>query len=258
MKLPMTVEWQKEFIEKEIRNLALAKAAAKGDSGTVKDIEKLIGKAEEKIKKLDNSDKKDSQIVPFEELGVDQLFIDEAHNFKGLPVVSTQARKTKGLVQGDSQRALDMEMKTQYVQSLHGGNRGVVFATGTPLANAPVVEAYVMLRYLAPHALEECMINSFDDFVTAFGRIETQTEFKNDGKTFEEVQRVTAFVNVPEMMKLFKSVVDIVNSDQIKVPRPELKLEAVPVQMSEAQEKIMEMFPQYVCAKHKERTLSIK
>lgn len=241
MKLPLTPELQKQYLQQEIRRLTEAKLAAKGEKGTVKDIEKLIAKSEDKIKKLDNSESKDDNIVPFEELGVDQLFVDEAHNFKGLPVVSTQARNTKGLQQGDSQRALDMEMKATYIQSLHGGKRGVVFATGTPLSNAPVVEAYVMLRYLAPYALEEQNIKNFDDFVSTFGRIETESEFDPSGKTTKEVQRVSAFVNIPEMMRLFKSVVDIVNSDQIKVKRPKMKLEAVPVPMSTMQEKVMEM-----------------
>ena len=240
-KLPMTEKWQKDYLEREVRRLTDAKLAAKGDKASAKDIEKMIVRAKEKIKKLDSSDKKDSEIVPFEELGVDQLFVDEAHNFKGLPIVSSQARKVKGLAQGDSQRALDMEMKTQYVQSLHDGKRGVVFATGTPLSNAPVVEAYVNLRYLAPWALEEQGISSFDDFVNTFGRIETESEFGIDGKSTKEVQRVTAFVNIPEMMRLFKSVVDIVNSDQIKVKRPKMVMEAVPVQMSDAQAAIMEM-----------------
>lgn len=240
-KLPMTVEWQKQFIQREIGRLVEAKLAAKGDSGTVKDIERMVAKAKEKIKKLDSSDKKDSEIVPFEELGVDQLFVDEAHNFKGLPVMSMQARKTKGLQQNDSQRALDMEMKATYVQSLHGGRRGVVFATGTPLSNAPVVEAYVMLRYLSPWAMEEQNVNNFDDFVNTFGNIETVTAFGTDGKSTHEEQRITSFVNIPEMMRLFKGVVDIVNSDQIKVPRPAQKMEPVAVPMSDAQAKIMEM-----------------
>mgnify|MGYP003402304187 CR=1 FL=1 len=240
-KLPMTRQWQVDYLEREVRRLVEAKLAAKGDSGTVKDIEKMIAKAREKIESLSNDDKKDKEIVPFEELGVDQLFVDEAHNFKGLPVVSAQARKTKGLAQGDSQRALDMEMKTQYVQSLHGDRRGVVFATGTPLSNAPVVEAYVMLRYLAPWALEEAGVRNFDDFVNTFGRIETESEFDLSGRSTKEVQRVTAFLNIPEMMRLFKSVVDIVNSDQIQVKRPTPKLIPVPVKMSRAQEVIMEM-----------------
>lgn len=240
-KLPMTKEWQENFLESEIMRLTDAKLAAKGDSQTVKKIEQMIKSAEERIKKLDNSEEKDNEIVPFEELGVDQLFVDEAHNFKGLPIVSGQARKTKGLAQGDSQRALDMEMKTTYIQSLHGGKRGVVFATGTPLSNAPVVEAYVMLRYLAPWALQEQGVKNFDDFVNTFGKIETVSEFNMDGKTTKDIQRVTAFVNIPEMMRLFKGTVDIVNSDQIKVKRPERKLEAVPVPMSEAQAAIMEM-----------------
>ncbi len=240
-KLPMTKAWQKQYLEKQVQELADAKLAAKGDKGTVKDIEAIIKKVEAKIGKLDNSDKKDEQIVPFEELGVDQLFIDEAHNFKGLPIVSSQARNVKGLDQGNSQRALDMEMKALYVQSLHGGKRGVVFATGTPLSNAPVVEAYGMLRFLAPYALEEQGIRHFDDFVNTFGSITTESEFGIDGKTTKEVSRITSFVNIPEMMRLFRSVVDIVNSDQIKVKRPKEKLIPVPVKMDDAQAKVMGM-----------------
>lgn len=240
-KLPMTKEWQKQYLGSQVQKLTDAKLAASSDKNTAKDIQKIITKVEARIDKLDNSQEKDDQIVPFEELGVDQLFIDEAHNFKGLPIVSSQARNVKGLDQGDSQRALDMEMKALYVQSLHGGKRGVVFATGTPLSNAPVVEAYVMLRYLAPYALEEQGIKHFDDFVNTFGNITTESEFSIDGKSTKEVSRVTSFVNIPEMMRLFKSIVDIVNSDQIKVKRPAQKLIPVPVAMDDAQAKIMKM-----------------
>lgn len=241
-KLAMSDEYQKEFMEAQRRDLVEAIAAMReaGEKISVDQATKKLERLEAKLKKLANAENHDSQIVPFEELGVDQLFVDEAHNFKGMPITTRQGR-TGGLSQGDSQRAEDMQMKTQYVQSLHGGDRGVVFATGTPLSNAPVVEAYVMLKYLVPNKLDEQGLKHFDDFVDAFGRITTESEFSTDGKTVKEKDKVSAFVNIPELMKLLRSAVDIVNSDQLDIPRPKPKYRMIDVDMSPAQEQIMEM-----------------
>lgn len=241
-KLAMSDEYQKEFMEAQRKDLIEAIAAMReaGEKISVDQATKKLERLEAKLKKLANAENHDSQIVPFEELGVDQLFVDEAHNFKGMPITTRQGR-TGGLSQGDSQRAEDMLMKTQYVQSLHGGDRGVVFATGTPLSNAPVVEAYVMLKYLVPNKLDEQGLKHFDDFVDAFGRITTESEFSTDGKTVKEKDKVSAFVNIPELMKLLRSAVDIVNSDQLDIPRPKPKYRMIDVDMSPAQEQIMEM-----------------
>lgn len=241
-KLALSDRYQKEFIEAQRQDLIGAIAAMReaGERVSVDQATKKLERLEAKLEQLANAENHDSQIVPFEELGVDQLFVDEAHNFKGMPVTTRQGR-TGGLSQGDSQRAVDMQMKTQYVQSLHGGDRGVVFATGTPLSNAPVVEAYVMLKYLAPNKLEEQGLKHFDDFVDAFGRITTESEFSLDGKSVKEKEKVSAFVNIPELMKLLRSVVDIVNPDQLDIPRPKPKYRMIDVDMSPAQESIMEM-----------------
>ena len=241
-KLAMSDEYQKEFVKAQRRGLIEAIAAMReaGEKISVDQATKKLERLEAKLEQLANAENHDSQIVPFEELGVDQLFVDEAHNFKGMPITTRQGR-TGGLSQGDSQRAVDMQMKTQYVQSLHGGDRGVVFATGTPLSNAPVVEAYVMLKYLAPNKLEEQGLKHFDDFVDAFGRITTESEFSLDGKTVKEKEKVSAFVNIPELMKLLRSVVDIVNPDQLDIPRPKPKYHMIDVDMTPAQETIMEM-----------------
>lgn len=241
-KLAMSDEYQKEFMEAQRKDLIEAITAMReaGEKISVDQATKKLERLEAKLKKLANAENHDSQIVPFEELGVDQLFVDEAHNFKGMPITTRQGR-TGGLSQGDSQRAEDMLMKTQYVQSLHGGDRGVVFATGTPLSNAPVVEAYVMLKYLVPNKLDEQGLKHFDDFVDAFGRITTESEFSTDGKTVKEKDKVSAFVNIPELMKLLRSAVDIVNSDQLDIPRPKPKYHMIDVDMSPAQEQIMEM-----------------
>lgn len=240
-KLGMSRQYQENFLNQQKLDMKAAIDAMKeaGDRISVKQGERMLARLEENLKKLGNAEGKDAEIVPFEELGVDQLFVDEAHNFKGMPITTRQGR-TGGLQQGDSQRAEDMHMKTQYVQSLHGGTRGVVFATGTPLSNAPVVEAYVMLKYLAPNKLAEQGLSHFDDFVDAFGRITTETEFKEDGKTTKEKDKISAFVNIPDFMKLFKSVVDIVNSDQLDIPRPKPKYHMIDVDMSDAQRIVME------------------
>ena len=240
-KLAMSDEYQKEFIEAQRRDLIEAIAAMReaGEKISVDQATKKLERLEAKLEQLANAENHDSQIVPFEELGVDQLFVDEAHNFKGMPITTRQGR-TGGLSQGDSQRAVDMQMKTQYVQSLHGGDRGVVFATGTPLSNAPVVEAYVMLKYLAPNKLEEQGLKHFDDFVDAFGRITTESIFSEDGKSVKEKDMISGFVNIPELMKLFRSVVDIVNQDQLDIPRPKPKYHMIDVDMTEAQKTVME------------------
>lgn len=241
-KLAMSDGYQKKFIEEQVRDLkgTIDAMRAAGAKISVDQANKELKKLEEKLKNLANAESHDSKIVPFEELGVDQLFVDEAHNFKGLSVKTRQER-TGGLQQVDSQCATDMEMKTQYIQSLHGGDRGVVFATGTPLSNAPVVEAYVMLRYLAPNRLKEQGLWHFDDFVDAFGRITTESDLSPDGKTWKEQQKVSAFVNIPELMQLLRSAVDIVNADQLDIPRPKPKYHMVGVEMTPAQEAIMEM-----------------
>jgi len=241
-KLAMSDEYQKEFLDAQRRDMEQIIEAMRdgGDKISVDKANKMLGKLTEKIDHLVNAENHDSQIVPFEELGVDQLFVDEAHNFKGLPITTRQG-KIKGLQQGDSQRAEDMLMKTQYVQSLHGSDRGVVFATGTPLSNAPVLEAYVMLKYLAPRKLEEQGLTRFDDFVDSFGRITRETVPDESGKSFKEQDMITSWVNIPEMMKLFKSAVDIVNPDQLDIPRPKPKYHMIGVDMSPAQEAIMEM-----------------
>ena len=240
-KLGMSDEYQKEFIEAQKRDLEEAIAAMReaGERISVDQATKKLERLKAKLEQLANAENHDSQIVPFEELGVDQLFVDEAHNFKGMPITTRQGR-TGGLSQGDSQRAVDMQMKTQYVQSLHGGDRGVVFATGTPLSNAPVVEAYVMLKYLAPGKLEEQGLTHFDDFVDAFGRITTESIFSEDGKSVKEKDMISGFVNIPELMKLFRSVVDIVNQDQLDIPRPKPKYHMIDVGMTEAQRTVME------------------
>ena len=240
-KLGMSREYQTEYANRQLADLErmIDELNESGDRITLKKAEKMKAKKEQEIEKLQNSEAKDNEIVPFEELGVDQLFVDEAHNFKGLPIMTRQGR-TGGLSSGDSQRAVDMEMKTEYVQSLHGGDRGVVFATGTPLSNAPAVESYVFLRYLAPKLLKEQGLWQFDDFIDTFGRITTETEFCEDGKTTKEKDKISAFVNIPELMRLFKSRVDIVNADQLDIKRPTPKYEMIDIDMTPTQEAIME------------------
>ena len=240
-KLGMSAAYQKQYAEERMKDLDLAigELREQGDRISVKKAEKMKARLAENLKKLQDSEGKDAQIVPFEELGVDQLFVDEAHNFKGLEITTRQGR-VGGLQQGDSQRATDMEMKCEYVQSLHGGDRGVVFATGTPLSNAPAVESYVMLRYLAPKALKEQGLWHFDDFIDSFGRITTETEFGVDGKTPKEKDKISAFVNIPELMRLFKSRVDIVNADQLDIPRPKPKYHMIDVEMTPVQAAVME------------------
>ena len=245
-KLPMSPDYQTRYYDNMLAEMEQAIAMAQEEQGdkspTVKELEKKFKRAKEKVERNKKKllEKKDANIVPFEELGIDQIFVDEAHNYKGLPVVTSQGN-VKGLQQGESSRAEDMEMKCDYIQSLRGGNRGVVFASGTSLSNAPVLEAYTILRFLAKDRLAEQGLSNFDQFVNQFGTIETVDKLSQGGTDTKESVEVTGLNNAPEMMRLFKSVVNIVNSEDLDLPRPSRKLMPVQVQMTDAQKTVMHM-----------------
>lgn len=245
-KLAMGAEYQRQYYEDMLENFELAyeaarEAAGKGDE-TVKEMEKRLLRLRERVEKkqaaLESS--KDSKIIPFEELGVDQIFVDEAHNYKGLSVATSQGR-VKGLSQGESSRAEDMEMKCDYIQSLRGDGQGCVFASGTSLSNAPVLEAYGILRFLAKRTLDEQGMKFFDAFVSQFGTVESVDKMDMGGTGTKEAVEVTGLRNAPELMRLFKSVVDIVNSEDLKLPRPSKNLIPVKVNLTPMQRVVMHM-----------------
>lgn len=219
-RIPLSSETQEGVIKGELRDLALAieQQRREGDSRIVKSLERAKKKLEGKLKELAASEKKDDGLT-FEELGVDRLFVDEAHYFKNLFYVSKMTR-IAGLPQTASQRAFDMFLKVLHVQRLNGGG-GVVFATGTPIANS-VAEMFTMQRYLQMAALKALHVDHFDSWAATFGEPVTAMELSPDGSGYRLNTRFARFINVPELMQQFRQVADIRTQAMLKLPVPEL------------------------------------
>jgi N12 class adenine-specific DNA methylase len=193
--------------------------AKKKGSRIVKDLEKKKDRLKTRIQQLSAQEKKDT-MLSFEELGVDYLFIDEAHNFKGLPIYSSRER-VAGLQQSASQRAVDMEMKCRYINGLHGGKRGVCFATGTPISNS-ISEVYVMLRFLAPDVLRHHGIKAFDDWANTFGEVVNAIEVTPTGEGYRVHPRFARFQNVGELMRLMLAFTDVKLRRHLQIKTPPL------------------------------------
>jgi len=222
-RIGMSPAAQAEYIRKEIKEIEDAilsareqegeqerprwgRAAKKKGSKIVKQLEKTKDRLSAKMQKLAAREKKDT-MLSFEELGVDYLFVDEAHNFKGLPIYTSRER-VAGLQQSSSQRAVDMEMKCNYINNLHGGKRGVVFATGTPVSNS-ISEVYVLLRFLAPDILRRHGIKAFDDWGNTFGEVINAVEVTPTGDGYRVHPRFAKFQNVGELMRMMLSFTDV-------------------------------------------------
>jgi N12 class adenine-specific DNA methylase/adenine-specific DNA methylase len=220
-KIPVSRETQEEFIRAELRELSLAieEQRKQENSSIVKSLERAKKKLESKLKSLAATDKKDGGLT-FEELGVDRLFVDEAHYFKNLFYVSKMTR-IAGLPATASQRAFDMFLKVQHVQRMNSGG-GVVFATGTPIANS-VAEMFTMQRYLQMSALKALQIEHFDSWAATFGEPVTAMELSPDGSGYRLHTRFARFINVPELMQQFRQVADIQTQKLLKLPVPELR-----------------------------------
>jgi N12 class adenine-specific DNA methylase len=231
--LPVSDEYFNRFLNKQMSELDDAIGVAKDEKDdnrrVVKELEKAKKRLEVRIKERADRDSKDSTLT-FEELGVDQLFVDEADLYKNLAYV-TKMNRIAGLPNADSNRALDMFLKTRYLQEKSGG-RGVVFATGTPISNS-LAEMYTMLRYLAPDMLEERKVNHFDSWASNFAESVTSLELSPDGAGYRMNTRFAKFINLPELLQMFHTVADVQTADMLKLPRPELhggrpSIEAVP------------------------------
>ena len=221
-KIPVARATQEEFIKGELRELALAiEQQRKEDQGSriVKSLERAKKRLEGKLKELAANERKDDTLT-FEELGVDRLFVDEAHCFKNLFYVSKMTR-IAGLPQTASQRAFDMFLKVLHIQRMNGGG-GVVFATGTPIANS-VAEMFTMQRYLQIAALKALQIDHFDSWAATFGEPVTAMELSPDGSGYRLHTRFARFINVPELMQQFRQVADIQTQAMLKLPVPELR-----------------------------------
>jgi N12 class adenine-specific DNA methylase/TolA-binding protein len=220
-KIPVSRKTQEEFINAELRELSLAveQQRQNGDSRIVKQLERAKKKLESKLKELAANEKKDDSLT-FEELGVDRLFVDEAHYFKNLFYVSKMTR-IAGLPATASQRAFDMFLKVLHVQRMNSG-AGVVFATGTPIANS-VAEMFTMQRYLQMGALRTLKVDHFDSWAATFGEPVSAMELAPDGSGYRLNTRFARFINVPELMQQFRQVADIQTQKMLKLPVPEMR-----------------------------------
>jgi N12 class adenine-specific DNA methylase len=221
-KIPMSDESKQEFFQQQIAELETAileQKAGKQNSRIVKQLECAKKRLEARLKLLAAEEKKDNTLT-FEELGVDRLFVDEAHYFKNLFYVSKMTR-IAGLPQTASERAFDMFLKTQYVQKVNRGG-GVVFATGTPIANS-VAEMFTMQRYLQMEALHKQRLSHFDAWAGTFGEPVTGMELSPDGAGYRLHTRFARFINVPELMQIFCQTADIQTADTLKLPIPQIQ-----------------------------------
>lgn len=220
-KIPVSRETQEEFIKAELRELCLSieEQRKQNNPRIVKSLERAKKKLEGKLKELAANEKKDDTIT-FEELGVDRLFVDEAHYFKNLFYVSKMTR-IAGLPATASQRAFDMFLKVLHIQRMNAGG-GVVFATGTPIANS-VAEMFTMQRYLQLTALKALKVDHFDSWAATFGEPVTAMELSPDGSGYRLNTRFARFLNVPELMQQFRQVADIQTQKMLKLPVPELR-----------------------------------
>ena len=221
--LPVSDEHLNRFVEKQLAELDTEISEAKDSQGDsrriVKELEKAKKRLAVRLKKRANTDAKDKTLT-FEELGVDQLFVDEADLYKNLGY-ATKMTRIAGLPNSDSNRAFDMFLKTRYLQERSGG-RGVVFATGTPISNT-LAEMYTMLRYLAPDMLAERKVEHFDSWAANFAESVTSLELAPDGAGYRMHTRFAKFINLPELLTVFRSVGDVQTADMLKLPQPELE-----------------------------------
>jgi N12 class adenine-specific DNA methylase/SAM-dependent methyltransferase len=220
-RIPLSHETQVRFFQEQLEELDKIKREHTGDENRrlVKEIEKAKKRLEAKLQSLAAEHKKDNTLT-FEELGVDRLFVDEAHYFKNLFYVSKMTR-IAGLPQTASERAFDMYLKVRHVQSVNNGG-GVVFATGTPIANS-MAEMFTMQRYLQPQALQKHNLHHFDGWAATFGEPVTAMELSPDGAGYRLNTRFARFVNVPELMQIFRQTADVQTAQMLNLPRPKLE-----------------------------------
>jgi len=238
-KLAMSTEWQEDFLQQQVDDLADGIAEMKEQSGermTVKQMEKTRKSLQVKIQKLNEQDRKDGMLT-FEELGVDLLFVDEADLYKNLMIV-TKMRNVAGIGQSDAQKASDLFMKTRYLDQLTG-RRGVVFATGTPVSNT-MAEMYTMQRYLQYDTLVEHGLEHFDCWASTFGETVTAMELAPEGTGFRMKTRFARFYNLPELMSMFREVADIQTADMLNLPTPKVTYHIVAAKPSEQQQEMVQ------------------
>ena len=237
-KIPMSKERQEKILQKQINDLTLGINDLKNNDGeyySIKQLEKSQAKLEEKLKRLNDQSRKDD-VITFEQLGCDRIFIDEAHYFKNL-FLFTKMRNVGGIAQTEAQKSSDLFMKCQYLDELTGG-KGIVFATGTPVSNS-MVEMYTMQRYLQYKALEERNLLQFDSWASTFGETVTAIELAPEGTGYRAKTRFAKFYNLPELMSMFKEVADIQTAETLNLPVPKAIFKTITVKPSDIQKEMV-------------------
>ena len=238
-KIPMSKEYQVRHIQDQIDDIVSfidENKRNRGENFTVKQLEKTKKKLLVRLEKLNDDFKKDD-VITFEELGVDKLFIDEAHNYKNL-FLHTKMRNVAGIGQSEAFKSSDMYMKCRYMDEMTDG-KGVVFATGTPISNS-MTELYTMQRYLQYDDLKARGLEHFDAWASTFGETENTFELSPEGTGYRQKTRFSKFYNLPELMSMFKEVADIKTSDMLNLPVPEANFEVIKTKPTEEQKDILE------------------
>ncbi|WP_425464458.1 SNF2-related protein [Paenibacillus oralis] len=243
-KIPISRERQEQILQDEIRNVSRMinqMKKEKGDNWSIKQMVVFENNLKSRLERLINESKKDD-LLTFEQLGVDMLFVDEAHAYKNC-FTFTKMRNVAGIGKSSSQRATDMLLKCQYLQEMNQG-RGVVFATGTPISNS-MSEMYVMQRFLQPNLLQKLGLNFFDNWAATFGEVVSSLEITPEGSGYRMKSRFAKFHNLPELMSMFRLVADIKTADMLKLPVPRLEGDKASIVVSERshyQEQMMDEF----------------
>ena len=237
-KIPLSRERQARFIDQQIQEITDGISELKDEQGarwSVKQMEASKKNLEARLEKLQASHKKDD-VITFEELGVDRLFVDEAHNYKNL-YLYTKMQNVAGISQTEAQKSSDMFMKCRYMDELTGG-KGIIFATGTPVSNS-MTELYTMQRYLQLGKLKSMGLQNFDAWASTFGETTTSLELAPEGTGFRAKTRFSRFFNLPELMKVFKDVADIKTADMLNLPRPKANFHVVSVKPTDEQRQLV-------------------
>lgn len=237
-RIPMSIERQIALLEEQISDITKGIASEKNNRGenyTIKQMEKTRKSLETRLEKLHKEERKDD-VVTFEELGVDKLFVDEAHNYKNL-FLYTKMRNVGGIAQTEAQKSSDLFMKCRYLDEITGG-KGSVFATGTPVSNS-MAELYTMQRYLQYTGLKENSLEHFDNWASTFGETVTAIELAPEGTGYRAKTRFAKFHNLPELMSMFKEVADIQTAETLNLPTPEFENINVVVKPSEIQQEMV-------------------
>ena len=238
-KIPLSTERQAAMIERQITEIEMAIEAVKAEKGeryTIKRMEKTKKSLNARLSRINDTSRKDN-VVTFEQLGVDRLFVDESHNYKNL-FLYTKMRNVAGIAQTEAQKSSDMFAKCQYMDELTGG-KGITFATGTPISNS-MTELYTNMRYLQYSTLQKLGLGNFDSWAATFGETQTAIELAPEGTGYRAKTRFAKFFNLPELISLFKESADIQTPDMLKLPVPEAEYENVVLKPSEYQKEMVQ------------------